>query len=162
MLGIVKFLAVIVLAAAGWFLRGWRPRIALVVNRWLPRGLLGVWLMEAIAGITFGPEAPHRVLGHVAVVAAWLVAPLGAGIFLYAAVAEGTTRCWVGAAAAGLSVVAVLLTAVTGYMGPTRAATGAQHILRFELLHLFVAPALAAAVLIGWAFLARLDSKDIE
>ena len=156
----LNLLGIIVLAAAGMGLRRWKPLYGLLLNQWLPIGLLGFWLAEVIAGIFFGPEAPHRILGHAFVIAAWLAAPLGVGVFLFGAILEGTPRCWFGAGLTAFSVVAALLTAVTGYTGPTRAATGAEHILRFEILHLFTAPALAAAVLVGWALLARADLKD--
>jgi len=157
---ILKFLAIVLLPVAGWALRRWAPRIGLLVNQWLPLGLLGLWLAEGIAGIFAGPEAPHRVLAHAAVLAAWLAAPLGVGIFLYGALTEGTARSWAGLAVTGLSMIAVLLTAVTGYTGPTRASTGAEHVLRFEILHLFAAPVLTGGLFLGWAVLARRDLRD--
>ncbi|MCI0567710.1 MAG: hypothetical protein L0Z52_05865 [Acidobacteria bacterium] len=160
MIEFLNLLGVLILAAAGMGLRRWRPLYGLFLNQWLPVGLLGLWLVEAISGIFFGPEAPHRVLGHAFVIAAWLAAPLGVGVFLFGAILEGTPRSWLGAGLAAFSVVAALLTAVTGYTGPTRAATGAEHVLRFEIFHLFAAPALTAAVLVGWAILARTDLKE--
>jgi hypothetical protein len=156
----LNLLGILILAAAGLSLRRWKPLYGLLLNQWLPIGLLALWLVEAIAGIFFGPEAPHRVLGHAFVVATWLAAPLGVGVFLVGAIIEGTPRCWLGAGLSAFSVIAALLTAVTGYSGPTRAATGAEHVLRFEILHLFATPMLAAAVLVGWGFLARADLKD--
>jgi len=160
MLEFVNLLGILLLAGAGLGLRRWRPLYGLLLNQWLPVALLALWLVEAVAGIFFGPEAPHRVLGHALVIAAWLAAPPGVGVFLFAAVFEGSPRGWLGAGLAAFSVVAALLTAVTGFAGPTRAATGAEHVLRFEILHLFAAPALFAAVLVGWALLARADLKD--
>ena len=160
MIGFLKFLAVILLPAAGYALRKWVPQIGLLVNQWLPLGLLGLWLVVGITGIFAGPEAPHRTLAQTAVVVVWLVAPLGVGIFFYGAFTGGTARSWVGVGAPLLALVVVLLTAVTGYTGPTRAAAGAQHTLRFEILHLFATPALAAAILMGWALLARRDLKE--
>jgi hypothetical protein len=156
----LSLLGMLALAAAALALRRWKPRYGLLLNQWLPLGLLVLWLVEAIAGIFFGPEAPHRVLGHAFVIVTWLAAAMGVGVFLVGAVIEGTPRCWIGAGLAAFSVIAALLTAVTGYSGPTRAATGAEHVLRFEILHLFAAPMLAAAVLSGWAVLARVDLKD--
>jgi hypothetical protein len=156
----LNLLGILVLAAAGLALRRWMPSYALLLNQGLPVGLLAVWLVEAIAGIFFGPEAPHRILGHLFVIATWLAAPLGVGLFLVGALVEGKPRCWMGAGLAAFSVVAALLTAVTGFSGPSRAATGAEHVLRFEILHLFIAPVLAASVFIGWGLLARVDLKD--
>ena len=160
MLEFLNLLGILIVAAAGLGLRRWKPPYGLLLNQWLPIGLLAFWLVEAMAGIFFGPEAPHRVLGHAFVIATWLAAPLGVGLFLFGAIFEGTPRCWLGAGLAAFAVVASLLTAVTGYSGPTRAATGAEHVLRFEIFHLFAAPALAAAVLVAWALLARADLKD--
>jgi hypothetical protein len=156
----LNLLGILILAAAGLGLRKWKPHYGLLLNQWLPIALLALWLVESMAGIFFGPEAPHRVLGHAFVIAAWLSAALGVGVFLFGAVFEATPRSWLGAGLTAFSVIAALLTAVTGYAGPSRAATGAEHILRFEILHLFAAPALAAAVLVGWALLARADLKD--
>ena len=160
MLEILNLLGILSLAAAGLGLRRWKPRYGLLLNQGLPMALLALWLAEVIAGVFFGPEAPHRILGHAFVIAAWLAAPLGVGVFLFEAIFEGTPRGWLGAGLTAFSVVAALLAAVTGYSGPTRAATGAEHVVRFEIFHLFAAPALAAAVLVGWALLARADLKD--
>ena len=160
MLELLNLLGILVVAAAGLGLRRWKPRLGLLLNLGLPIGLLAFWLVEAIAGIFFGPEVPHRILGHAFVIAVWLAAPLGVGVFLVGAIFEGESRSWLGAGLSAFSVVAALLTAVTGYAGPSRAATGAEHVLRFEIFHLFAAPALAAAVLVGWALLARADRKD--
>ena len=157
---LLRFLGLVLLAAAGVGLRRWAPQPALRINGWLPLALLALWGGVAIAGIFSGPEAPHRMAGHAALIAVWMGTALGAAIFVYGAVALGDGFCWLGAGAACLSLVAALITAVTGYTGPSRSATSAEHVLRFEILHLAILPLLTAALFVGWAWLARADRKE--
>lgn len=157
---LLRFLGLVLIAAAGVGLRHWTPRPALGVNICLPLGLLALWIFEASVGIFAGPEAPHRLTSQTALEAVWIGVALGAAIFVTGAVALGDGLGWLGAGAACLSLVSALLTAVTGYMGPSRAATSAQHVLRFEILHLAIFPLVTAALFACWAYLARADWKE--
>ena len=122
MLEFLNLLGILVLAAAGLGLRKWKPHYGLLLNQWLPVALLALWLVEAMAGVFFGSEAPHRVLGHAFVIATWLSAPLGVGVFLFGAIFEATPRGWLGAGLTAFSVIAALLTMVpAGMAGAIRA-----------------------------------------
>jgi hypothetical protein len=154
MADLLKCLLLPVLLAAGWVLGGRWPKAGALLNQGAALALLACWLVEAISGVFGGPEAFHRLLAHGVVGLAWILAPPAVGIFLQEGVARGEGRGILGAFAAGGTMIAVLATAVTGYLGPTRAPSG-QNALRFEILHLVAAPGLAAAAMILWAWVAR-------
>jgi len=160
MIEILKFLLLPLLGISGWVLGAAKPRASALLNQWTAYALLALWLLEAAAGVMGGPESFHLNLGHVVVMATWLTAPLAVGAFLHSAVSEEQERSALGAIGAGLSIVAVLMMAVTGYMGPTHAATGARHILRFEFLHFLAAPSLAGGALFLWIAAAREATRE--
>jgi hypothetical protein len=155
MADLLKFLLLPLLLAAGWVLGARWPKAGALINQGAAIALLACWALEAVAGVFGGPETFHRMLAHGAVGLAWVLVPVAVGIFLHEGVARGEARAILGAFAAGAAMMAVLATAVTGYLGPTRAPAGPQHALRFEILHFVAAPGLAAAAMILWAWVAR-------
>jgi hypothetical protein len=160
MADLLKFLLLPILVATGWILGFRWPRLCELVNQGGALALLACWLVEAVAGVFAGPEGVHRLLAHGVVGFAWVLTPLAIGIFLQEGVSRREGRGIVGALAAGATMLAVLITAITGYLGPTRAATGPQNLLRFELLHLVAAPGFAAAAMILWALVARQRTSE--
>jgi hypothetical protein len=159
MMDLLKVLLLPVLAALGWWIQLKTDRLAGRLSRWAATGILSLWLLDALTGIFSGTLPLHRALSHGAVVAAWIAAPIAAGIFLQKALDTGDTPSGLGAIASALVIPTVLFTATTGFLGPTRAAT-TQHSFRFVFLHILLAPALVTALLIAWLFLARMTTRE--
>jgi len=159
MIDFLKFFLLPLLAALGWWIGSRSSRLGHLLNRYAALAVLALWLLDSVTGIFAGATSVHRVLAHAAVAAAWLAAPLAVGLFLQEAIATGDNGCGLGALAALLVIPAALLTAATGYLGPSHAATTA-HPLRFAILHLLAGPGLAAAFMVVWLLCARRISLD--
>ncbi len=154
----LKVLSLFLLAALGWWLGGAAPRLAPRLNHHAAASVLGLSLLDAVAGVFPFAIPFHRALGYGAVLAACLLASWAAGLFLRRAITAGDNESGLGALAAFLVVPVSLLTAVTGTLGPTHAPT--QHPVLFPLLHLVLAPLLLLALLAAWFAIARRAARE--
>jgi hypothetical protein len=149
MIDLLKILLLPLLAALGWWIKATLPRIGGLLNLGAASVVLALWLLDSLLGIFAGTAGLHRLLAHAALIAIWIAVPLALGLFLQDAVATGDSTSGMGAIVSFLALPFSLLTAATGYLGPTHAAT-TTHPIRFGVLHLLVGPGLSTALMIAW------------
>lgn len=116
-------------------------------------GVVGVMLLGVIAtGGIHEPRsvaATHKWLSHGLLILAWTSVLLGIGVTL----SRLRSRPFATAAQVllFLLLLAVLLgTSFTGYLGPSSGPTDEMTLRRFQVLHYWVFPTLATALVVWW------------
>lgn len=158
MIEILKWLLLPLLGAAGWFLRRFYPRFGCAFNEKAALALFALWGIVGAAGIFGAPERLHRPLAQLLIGSTWLVTPFVIGSLVQGAIAKQENRGLGAAGVVFLVLVSILLTAATGYMGPSHASGGGS--LAFAILHLMIMPGVSGAGLLLWAFMARREGLD--
>jgi hypothetical protein len=158
--GIVCFPVIIlaaVLSARRWprSMR-WASRCLAVANGLVLLSIIATGWIQRPATVV----AAHRWLPHVLFVFDWSAIPFALGETL----ARPRMRPIVIAArVSGLVMLlgVVFLASITGYLGPSHASLDAMNFRRFQVLHYWLWPALAVALVIWWCHgLAGADSAD--
>lgn len=167
----LRWLITVLVFAAGLIGAFRWPAVFVRITEWAVAGL-GIFLaLEVVSGLALvarpsveGIAWGHRWGGHLLVIAVWLVAvSIALGPTIERAVRRrrwliGLAQGTLGFAAVGLAI----LTALTGYLGPSHGPIDSMTLQRFRVLHLGVFPALLAVALAGWWKMSRVQDRELR
>jgi hypothetical protein len=149
------YLVVPVIVVVGWFLGTRFREFAHYFSRSLLIFLTTFLIAVGVVGYLQidAPDSVHRILGHLLVIAAYLIVPFVIGVRIAKFKETGPTKLFVLIAVLLALLMVIGAESFTGYLGPTSPSptpdesVNAETSKRFVVLHLYFLPTLIAAML---------------